>query len=178
MSTIRVHILGEEYTFDASKSQLLKRGLIDPYDRSDRPGEWVVLEEYVFWSHRIQQPIVVPRWFITDLASVPKIFRSFISVNERHRLASLPHDVIYCLEAHDMNKHSRRTVDSIFLDFCKVMGVPKLKRWTMFTAIRLGGWTLFGKKSKEMYIPLSHRIWYNEQLAHMELDVEMVNLFR
>ncbi len=123
--------------FDPSVSQIVKYGLLDTYDLSSNPSEWIVLDAYVFWSHRIQRGVVVPRWFVTDLASIPKIFRPLISVNERHRYASLPHDVLYSLAG--QVGIDKKTSDLIFLDFLNVCKVPYWKKWSMYLAVKFGG---------------------------------------
>ncbi len=168
---ITMKILGTNYTFDQEESQILKRGLIDPYDLSKASNEWVVLSEYILWSHRLQSPIVIPRWFITDLASIPKFARNFISVNERHRLASLPHDLLYILSGCESVNYSRKEADKVLSDFCKVMDVPTWKRRMIYSAVRSGGWKYFGDK-KPMYIPIAHRRWYLEQFPHLNLDLD------
>lgn len=167
-----VKALGVTHVVSDSESKILQRGMIDPYDLSDEPNEWVVLKPYVFWSHDIGRVIIVPRWFITDLASIPKIFRSFISVNERHRFASLPHDMLYVLSSIGEYNMSRAKADKVLLTFCELMGVPAWKRWTMYLAVRAGAWTLFGKKGKRMFIPSSHRLFYLDSFPELGLRPE------
>ncbi len=145
---MKVTILGKEYTFDPKKSQILKRGIIDPYDLSKASNEWVVLDHYILWSHRLQSPIIIPRWFITDLASIPKFARNFISVNERHRLASLPHDFLYVLAGIEKISYGRKDADKVLKDFCVVMKVPGWKRGLIYSAVRAGGWQYFGDKNQ------------------------------
>ena len=169
---MKMIILGRQYKFDPGKSQILKRGIIDPYDLSPNPDEWVVLDEYIFWSHRLMQPIVVPRWFITDLASIPRIFRSLISVNEQHRLASLPHDLIYTIHAMGQSGVKRKEADQVLSDFCELQRVPSVKRHAIYWAVRAGGWAVWRKKSKRMFAPIEHRMWYCRQFSSsLDLDI-------
>lgn len=167
----RLEILGQEYIFDASRSQVLKWGLFLPYHLADEGGQWVILDEYIFWSHRIQHPLIVPRWFWTDLASIPQWCRSLISVNDRHWLAALPHDLAYVLQALGKNSFSRSEIDLMLRDFCKVAGVEWWKRNAMYYAVRAGGWMWFNHTGKEMYIPSSHRFWYKDTYPHLNLDL-------
>lgn len=157
-------IEGIDFIFDRSKSQILQRGIIDPYDLSPEPDEWVVLRPYIFWSHRIQEPIVIPKWFITDLASIPKPCRWLISVNERHRLASLPHDLLYTT-----HWVSRRKSDLILSDFCAVQGVSYWKRPLIYSAVRVGGWAAWNNIPRSVYAPSSHQMWYRRQYPGLEL---------
>lgn len=172
MSTQRIiNVNGLTYVVSDDESKLLKRGILDPYDASKEPNEWVVLKEYVFWSHDLKKAIIIPRWFITDLASVPQLFRAFISVNERHRLASLPHDLLYAMSSTPDFTTTRKTADKVLLTFCKVMGVPKWKRWLIYSAVRVGGWIRFGKKGKRVFIPSSHRLFYLKNFPELNLDL-------
>lgn len=163
---------GVTYVVDRYSSCLLQRGLIDPYDLSEKSNEWVVLKEYIFWSHDLERVVIIPRWFCTDLASVPRLFRPFISVNERHRLASLPHDLLYVLSSRGEFTLPRAMADKVLLTFCKVMGVPAWKRWAIYTAVRAGGWAIFGGAVRELFIKSSHRIFYRKNFPKLDLDLE------
>lgn len=169
---MRMQILGNQYDFDCTKSCILKRGLIDPYDLSPKSNEWVVLDEYIFWSHRIMRSIVVPRWFVTDLASIPRIFRPLISVNEQHRLASLPHDLVYTLQALNQSNISRKEADLILRDFCELQGVHAVKQYAIYWAVRAGGWAVWRRNEKQMFAPMDHRLWYCKEFrGTLSLDV-------
>lgn len=169
-----ITVLGNEYNLDTKrKPQILKRGLMDHYDKSKLGGEFVVLEEYIYWSAVLQKPIVIPRWFRTDLASIPQLFRSIISVNERHRLASLPHDLIYGLHENGKKTFTRSQADAVLNEFCKYCGVPGWKRSLIVGAVRIGGWVSWGKKRDGIFIDEVHRKLYID--AFPELDLEMLD---
>lgn len=169
MKTIEID--GVKYTFDETKDQILDRGIIDPYDLSPKRNEWVVIEPYVFWSSRLQQAITAPRWFITDLASVPRMLRWFISVNERHRLAAVAHDVGYRLLSYEMTGVSRKDWDLVLYDFCLLCGVRPWKAKLMYLGVRAGG--SFALKNKtDLFAPLDHRKTYKTWYPHLELPLE------
>lgn len=163
------NINGVTYEFDKTKDQMLKRGLLDIYDISDKKNEWVVLEEYIFWSQRLQTEIIIPRWIKTDLASVPKGLRWLISVNERHRIPALVHDFGYAIA--QQTSVSRNDWDKVLRDFCKVYEVPMWKTNAIYTAVKLGGKIAFEADS-ELFIPTDHRQWYkNEFDKVIDLDI-------
>lgn len=164
--------LGVWYTFDSSKPQLLKRGIIDPYDKSVMPNEWVVLEPYVMWSAILQRIIVIPRWFRTDLASIPKSLRWLISVNERHRIASLPHDMLYCMAYYGSYTFDRHDADRVLLEFCKAAEVPSWKCKAMYSAVRLCGRSSYANNDRRMFINKIHRYYYIRRFPKLELDVK------
>lgn len=160
-------IHGKEYDFDPTQNHILKRGLLDPYTLSENTNEWVVLEEYIYWSAHLQAPIVVPQWMITDLASIPRVFRFLISVNERHRLASLPHDFGYALGEASYTK--RKDWDKVLKDFCVEQGVNWWKTQSIYWAVRSGGWIAWKDVSDRMFIPREHRVWYIENFPELPL---------
>lgn len=168
-------ILGKPYTFNPEEDQILKRGLLDPYTLSPNPDEWIVLDSYIFWSVRLQSPIIIPRWFITDLASIPRVFRWLISVNERHRLASLPHDFGYWLKGasgylSEELRATRKDWDKVLKDFCIQQGVSAWKTWAIYTAVRLGGKGAYEDSSGHLYAPTKHREWYRDTYPDLGLD--------
>lgn len=151
---------GQDYTFDPALPSMIKRGIIDPYDASAKNNEWVILEPYIYWSAVLQQVLVIPRWFRTDLASIPAAFRWLISVNERHRLASLPHDLIYTMHCCGERTPSRYEADAVLLEFCQLMGVTRWKSLAIFHAVRVGGWVTWRKRKRSQFISNAHRGFY------------------
>lgn len=143
--------------------RVVKRGLLDFYELSDDDFEWLVIEPFIFWSARIQKFIIAPRWFTTDLASIPKRLRSLISVNGYHRHAAVVHDVLYTLA--DQGVCAKEEADLVFLDFMKLYNVSSTKQFLMYQAV---DW--FGKSSWEgaskVYAPMGHRKFYCNVHTH------------
>ena len=167
MKKLTVH--GNTYVFDKEKNHLLKRGLMDVYDQSKEVNEWVILDEYILWSARLQKIIIIPRWMVTDLSSIPKGLRWLISVNERHRLPSLPHDFGYKFS--DSMVTPKELWDLIFQDFMREFGTSKFKRWVIYTAVKLGGQSSWEDVSKK-FIPVEHRKTFIDAHPRLKLKVE------
>jgi hypothetical protein len=85
-------------------------------------------------------PIEVPLEFITDGASVPRIFWGILSPFGDYFGAALIHDFLY--SPHN-RRFDRATCDAIFLAAMKDAGVPFVRRRTIYRAVRLGGWASF-----------------------------------
>lgn len=96
------------------------------------PDMWVLKGELVYRSDLWPTTIVVPEGFLTDLASIPRVFRSLIPQNGRHRAPAVVHD--YLCRREDF---PRRTADRIFNEAMKLTGVPALKRVAMYFAVRV-----------------------------------------
>lgn len=79
--------------------------------------------------------IVVPANFVTDFASVPRIFWSLFQPWGRYGKAAVVHDYLYAC-----GRNSRKFADEMFLKAMKLLGVTKWRRSIMYWAVRLGGW--------------------------------------
>lgn len=89
--------------------------------------------------------LTVPAGFLTDGASVPRIFWNIFSPTGSYFEAALTHDYLYS----NVSKWhiDRAMADKIFLDAMGEIGVGWLTRKTIYRAVRLGGWKGY-KKSK------------------------------
>ena len=85
--------------------------------------------------------IVIPKGFQFDFASVPWLFqRVFPKSGGKYDRASCAHDFLYVTEYFD-----RKSCDELFLKAMLSDGVPKWKAYSMYWAVRLGGWYVWNK---------------------------------
>jgi hypothetical protein len=93
---------------------------------------WKLAEPFRFQGTRC---INVPVGFITDFASVPRIFWNLFSPTGSYMRAAVVHDFLF---------HSkiltRRESDLVFLEAMKAAGVGLLTRSFVYGAVRVGGW--------------------------------------
>ncbi|EDN0016913.1 phage tail protein [Salmonella enterica subsp. enterica serovar Poona] len=78
--------------------------------------------------------IEVPAGFVTNLASVPRIFWTLLPPDGKYAKAAMIHDYMY-----DNALRTKKEADLIFLDGMTVLDVPKWKRTIMYWAVRLFG---------------------------------------
>ena len=95
-------------------------------------AEWVLLEDLVYEGNT--QEFVVPAGFITDLASIPSIFRPLFSVHGKHSKAAVVHDFHYITQT-----ISKQDADGLFRRMMKELGVGQTRRLLMWIAVRIGG---------------------------------------
>lgn len=81
--------------------------------------------------------IVVPAYFTTDLASVPRIFWLFIAPIGKHSIAAVMHDYIYSKEC-ELNIH-RKEADEMFYHVMLHCHVHKFTAKLMYYCVRLFG---------------------------------------
>ena len=86
----------------------------------------------------------VPKGFETDFASVPRLLWSLFPPYGKHGKAAVIHDYLYLLVRR--RKFSRAVADAIFLAAMKDLKVAWWKRYTMYLAVRVAGWTAVMKK--------------------------------
>ncbi|EKH1093474.1 DUF1353 domain-containing protein [Salmonella enterica] len=96
---------------------------------------WRVHEPFAFYlSDDSSDVIEVPAGFITDLATVPRIFWILLPPDGKYAKAAIIHDYLY-----DNALRTKYEADRIFLDGMTVLGVPKWKKMIMYWAVRLFG---------------------------------------
>ncbi|EAV2404757.1 DUF1353 domain-containing protein [Salmonella enterica] len=96
---------------------------------------WRVYEPFEFYlSDDSSDVISVPAGFVTDLATVPRIFWILLPPDGKYAKAAIIHDYLY-----DNALRTKYEADRIFLDGMKVLGVPRWKRTIMYLAVRLFG---------------------------------------
>lgn len=80
--------------------------------------------------------VAVPKGFITDFASVPRLLWSVFPPMGRYSRAAVIHDWLYS----NSKTCSRFLADAIFRDAMKDLGVPMWRRVVMYYAVRICGW--------------------------------------
>jgi hypothetical protein len=103
----------------------------------EKPGycKWRVYESFEFYLQDDNSDVIkVPAGVVTDLASVPRIFWTFLPPDGRYAKAAIIHDYMY-----DNALWTKKEADLIFLDGMRVLGVPKWKRTVMYHAVRMFG---------------------------------------
>ena len=79
--------------------------------------------------------IIIPAGFSTDLASIPRCFRWVVPDDAEAGAAAVVHDYLYRTGA-----CTRAEADAIFLEAMYLTGVPMVRRFVIWAAVRLFGW--------------------------------------
>lgn len=87
------------------------------------------------------ESFVVPAGMLTDFASVPRPFVWFIPQYGRYTMAAILHDYLWSRLA-AKGELSWIDADAIFRRALRELGVPFLRRWIMWAAVR---WTALAK---------------------------------
>ena len=105
--------------------------------RATNPGEWQVISPLVYTS-KAGRVWIVPKGFITDLASIPRTARILIDRNGSSRPAAVLHDYLYATGA-----VGRVEADSLFLEALEAASVGWMTRHLMHSAVRVAGWMFY-----------------------------------
>lgn len=92
------------------------------------------LTDPLIYASKLAGNITVPAGFITDMASVPRIPLAYWLAGDTAHEAAVIHDYLYT-----SHKHPRDVADAVFLEAMKAMGEPFIRRYAMYTAVRLFG---------------------------------------
>jgi uncharacterized protein DUF1353 len=100
--------------------------------------DWKVLRALTYRAST--EDFEVPVGEHTDFASVPREFVWFIPRYGRYTKAAILHDYL-CSKVVPAHTISRIEADGIFRQAMRELGVPFLRRWIMWAAVRLGALT-------------------------------------
>ncbi|MBD3351722.1 MAG: DUF1353 domain-containing protein [Candidatus Lokiarchaeota archaeon] len=109
--------------------------LISPLSDGKR---WIIRKEFGYdvGKEGSGDTITVSVGFVTDFASVPRIFWSIFPRWGKHGNAAVIHDYLYWSQ-----DRSKDEADKIFLEAMVVLKVPRWKRRCMYLAVKyFGGW--------------------------------------
>lgn len=82
----------------------------------------------------------VPRGFVTDFASVPRLLWTLLPPWGRYTAAAVVHDWLYFAQV-----TTRAEADWVFLELMRRGGVAWCVRWAMYSGVRAGGWVAWGR---------------------------------
>src|SRR5262249_26318368 len=88
--------------------------------------------------------IKVPIGYITDFASIPRLFRWLIAPFGRHARAAILHDWLYAVG----QPGKKIEADWVLFDAMGDLDVQPLQRWTIFIAVFVGGWWGYGQQKE------------------------------
>ncbi|WP_162252149.1 DUF1353 domain-containing protein [Caulobacter sp. Root487D2Y] len=118
------------------------RVLRDPLIEGRRVA--VLTEDWFYCYPPSRELILVPRGYMTDFASVPKI--SPFAPFGKHAEAAIVHDWLYAVG----EPNQRQKADEIFRYAMAEQKVPVMTRNAMYEAVRLGGEAAYGRATEWM----------------------------
>jgi Protein of unknown function (DUF1353) len=108
-----------------------------------------VLVEPLVYVTVAGETITIPVGFVTDYASIPRIFWNILPPDGDARFPAILHDYLYSLRGWAPCFKTRKACDDLFLEAMCHVGVPAVERITIWAAVRLFGWAFSFRKNAE-----------------------------
>lgn len=102
---------------------------------SDAENRWELLADLRYRSAVFPSQIIVPRGFVTDFASVPRLPVVYWRYGNRAKEAAVVHDFLY--QTHLTS--TRKVADDVFAEAMGVTAISWRFRWPMTLAVRVLG---------------------------------------
>lgn len=120
--------------------------------------KFMVIEDYVLYVPSLEKHIFVPKTFVFDGASVPKILNGIFSPNGMLLLGACPHDFGYRYQGLivverstgllEFESFTKKQLDSIFKDLCEWESGMPIASSTATTALSLFGFMAWKSNKK------------------------------
>lgn len=103
-------------------------------DKEDQ-GRWELLTDFHYASAVLGREVVVPKGFVTDFASVPRLPGAYMLVGNVAHEAAVIHDWFYVRASGD--EVTRKQADDMLYEAAVLAGLAKWRAWLMWTAVRM-----------------------------------------
>ena len=123
----------------------MKQGFTGNLILEDVDGDsWILWQPFGYVS-KVGDIINVPAGFKTDLASIPWLFRRILPKSGEYNKACVIHDWMYKTHLFERSK-----CDDILLEAMEFEGVGYCKRYTIYWAVRAGGWLPWANEERQV----------------------------
>jgi hypothetical protein len=107
-------------------------------------GHWALKAKLRYQSDLLGRIVAVPRGFVTDMESCPRLPVVFLAFGEVSKMAAVIHDYLY---THPTTV-TRSEADAVLREACIVEGVSKWRAYGIWLGVRIGGSGSFGEAAK------------------------------
>lgn len=111
---------------------------------------WVVFEPITYYTEKYGETITVPKGFITDLASVPRVIWWLIPNDGRHIIeGSVVHDWLYANAGEIPGwKYSRTQANFVLREAMREQGASRWERFVVWAALQAFGFISWNRHKK------------------------------
>jgi len=121
-------------------ARFLSKLIVEKLEGPGKRDLWRLAASLRYQSDLMQQHITVPKKFLTDFASVPRLPLIYLLAGDTAHEAAVLHDYLY-----QTGIVPRRLADAIFYEAMRVIGEPRWRAWLMYRAVRAAGWVVWNK---------------------------------
>ena len=105
---------------------------------------WELHSNLIYNSDLLGRTLVVPKGFITDLASVPRIPIVYQAWGGRCHREAVIHDFLFRIDSKPVVSYMM--ANRVFLEAAEARGKSFFIRYPMFWGVCIGGWFSYHKK--------------------------------
>lgn len=129
-------------------------------------GKYKLIKSFEYYytvGKNLTESIIMPKGRVTDFASVPALLHWLLPPTDKHLMKpSLIHDVLYSEEL-ITNKNTgayftRKESDIEMFKMMMILGAPRWKLFSVYTALRLFGWWGYHYDPKDQKKPLQRKL--------------------
>ena len=104
---------------------------------------WRLVKQFSYHigSEHSRNVVTVPKDFVTDFASIPWMFWTFLPYWGKYGKAAVIHDFLY-----QTHRRTRKEADNIFYEAMLVSGTKEWKATVMYWAVRVFGWLAWRRR--------------------------------
>ena len=113
-------------------------------EEGDKEGTWVLSEPLIYRSEILKDDISIPKGFVTDLASVPRVPIFYMLFGDRAHHEAVVHDWLFYSNIVWWRKANR-----IFLEAMKARKKPFHIRWPMYLGVEVGAYSAWASHRKK-----------------------------
>lgn len=110
--------------------------------------KWMLLADLIYHSDHLNCVVRVPKGFITDYASVPRLPTIYAIAGGKGTKPAVIHDYLYHHEG-----HPRADCDAVFLEAMEADGQGWFIRNLMWAGVRVFGWTAYDADKPKGVLP-------------------------
>ena len=134
---------------------------IDTLNLNYIDGRWWEIASEFTYSLNSREVVNVPAKFVTDFASIPRIFWNFFPPAGTYGKGAVIHDWLYQYQgisssfggddslSYIHHLTSRYEADNIFMETMRATHVKWSTRWILYLGVRLGGWVVWKRYRRE-----------------------------
>ncbi len=113
------------------RSHLLTDMVQEAHETGSGRPMYQLHEDFVYFSDLLQRDVVVPKGYLTDFASVPRVPLAWWLTGGHGNRAAVIHDYL-------CGTIDRATADKVFREALATSGTPGWRTWVMYVGVRIG----------------------------------------
>lgn len=131
---------------DAKRNQFLSPLILEDL----RDGKNWLVRHNLIYIDRAGNRWVVPKGFVTDLASIPRFIQNLIPKTGKYNSAAVLHDFLYTIQPVSPITVNKALADHLLREAMESCGVNVIARHLIYLGVRVGGSLIYAHHSADI----------------------------